>query len=46
MTPADLRRLHKYMLEIEKVSFNEMRTVVETDCHEAPVAGLREASAG
>jgi hypothetical protein len=33
MTPADLRRLHKYMLEIEKVSVisDEMRTVVETE---------------
>ena len=31
MTPADLRRLHKYMLEIEKVSAisDEMRMVVE-----------------
>jgi hypothetical protein len=33
MTPADLPRLHKYMLEIEKVSVisDEMRTVVETE---------------
>ena len=31
MTPADLRRLHKYMLEIEKVSAisDEMRMTVE-----------------
>ena len=31
MTPADLRRLHKYMLEIEKVSAisDEMRMAVE-----------------
>ena len=33
MTPADLRRLHKYMLEIEKVSAisDEMRMVVERE---------------
>jgi hypothetical protein len=33
MTPADLRRLHKYMLEIEKVSVisDEMRAVVESE---------------
>jgi hypothetical protein len=33
MTPADLRRLHKYMLEIEKVSVisDEMRAIVETE---------------
>ena len=32
MTPADLRRLHKYMLEIQKVSAisSEMGTVVES----------------
>jgi hypothetical protein len=33
MTPADLRRLHKYMLETEKVSAisDEMRAVVESE---------------
>jgi hypothetical protein len=33
MTPADLRRLHKYMLEIQKVSAisDEMGTVVESE---------------
>jgi hypothetical protein len=33
MTPADLRLLHKYMLEIEKVSAisDEMRAVVESE---------------
>jgi hypothetical protein len=33
MTPADLRRLHKYMLEIEKVTVisDEMRAVVESE---------------
>lgn len=33
MTPADLQRLHKYMLEIEKVSAmpEEMRAVVERE---------------
>jgi hypothetical protein len=33
MTPADLRRLHKYMLEIERVSAisDEMRAVVEAE---------------
>ncbi len=33
ITPADLRRLRKYMLEIEKVSVisDEMRAVVETE---------------
>ena len=32
-TPADLRRLHKYMLEIEKVSVisDEMCAVVESE---------------
>src|SRR5262245_6555242 len=44
MTPADLRRLHKYMLEIEKVTVisNEMRAVVESEwpelAHELPLA--------
>jgi hypothetical protein len=34
MTPADLWLLHKYMLEIEKVSAisDEMRAVVEGEC--------------
>ena len=33
MTPADLRRLHKYVLEIEKASAisGEMRRVVESE---------------
>jgi hypothetical protein len=34
MTPTDLRRLHKYMVEIEKVSAaisDEMRAVVESE---------------
>jgi hypothetical protein len=33
MTPADLRRLHKYMLEIEKVAVisDEMRAVIERE---------------
>jgi hypothetical protein len=33
MTPADLRRLHKYMLEIEKITVisDEMRAVVESE---------------
>src|SRR5258706_15091236 len=33
MTPADLRRLHKYMLDIEKVSAisDEMRAIVESE---------------
>jgi hypothetical protein len=33
MTPADLRRLHKYMLEVEKVSTisDEMRAIVESE---------------
>jgi hypothetical protein len=33
MTPADLRRLHKYMLEIEKVSAisDGMRAIVESE---------------
>jgi hypothetical protein len=45
MTPADLRRLHKYMLEIEKVSAisDEMRAVVESEwpelVHKLPPQG-------
>ena len=33
MTPADLRRLHKYMLEMEKVTVvpDEMRELVESE---------------
>jgi hypothetical protein len=33
MTPADLRQLHKYMLDIEKVTVisDEMRAVVESE---------------
>src|SRR5262249_45375308 len=33
MTPADLRRLHKYMLDIEKITVisDEMRAVVESE---------------
>jgi hypothetical protein len=33
MTPADLRRLHKYMLDIEKVTVisDEMRAVIERE---------------
>jgi len=33
MTPVDLRRLHEYMLEIEKVAVvsDEMREVVESE---------------
>src|SRR5262245_55770706 len=33
MTPADLRRLHKYMLDIEHIDHisDEMRSVVETE---------------
>jgi hypothetical protein len=44
MTPADLRRLHKYMLEIEKVTVtsDEMRAVVEIEwpelAHKLPPA--------
>ena len=45
MTPADLRRLHKYMLEIEKVTVisDEMRAVVESEwpelVHKLPPRG-------
>ena len=44
MTPADLRRLHKYMLEIEKVTVisDEIRAVVEGEwpelAHKLPLA--------
>src|ERR1700730_3286340 len=44
MTPADLRRLHKYMLEIENVTAisDEMRAVVESEwpelAHKLPLA--------
>ena len=44
MTPADLRRLHKYMLKIEKVTVvsDEMRAVVESEwpelAHKLPPA--------
>jgi hypothetical protein len=44
MTPADLRRLHKYMLEIENVTVisDEMRAVVESEwpdlAHKLPLA--------
>ena len=33
MTPADLRRLHKYMLEVEGIDHisDEMRAVVESE---------------
>jgi len=33
MTPADLRRLHKYMLDIERIDHisDEMRAVVESE---------------
>jgi hypothetical protein len=47
MTPADLRRLHKYMLEIEKVTVisDEMRAVVESEwpelAHKLPPAKPR-----
>jgi len=36
MTPADVRLLHTYMLEVEKVSAmsDEMRAVVESEWHE------------
>jgi hypothetical protein len=36
MTPADLRRLHKYVPEIEKVTVisDEMRAVVESEWSE------------
>ena len=43
-TPADLRRLHKYMLEIEKVTVisDEKRAVVENEwpelAHKLPLA--------
>jgi hypothetical protein len=38
MMPADLRRLHKYMLEIEHISVisDEVRTVVEEEWPELP----------
>jgi hypothetical protein len=45
MTPADLRRLHKYMLDIEKVTVisDEVRTVVESEwpelVHKLPPRG-------
>ena len=45
MTPADLRRLHKYMLDIEKVTIisDEMRSVVESEwpelAHKLPPKG-------
>ncbi len=45
MTPADLRRLHKYMLDIEKVTVisDEMRAVVEREwpelVHKLPPRG-------
>jgi hypothetical protein len=44
MTPADLRRLHKYMLKIEKLTVvsDEMRAVVEGEwpelAHKLPPA--------
>src|SRR5262245_59070395 len=44
MTPADLQRLHKYMLEIENVTVisDEMRAVVESEwpelAHKLPLA--------
>jgi hypothetical protein len=33
MTPADLKRLHKYMLDIERIDHisDEMRAVVESE---------------
>jgi hypothetical protein len=39
MMPADLKRLHKYMMEIEGISVisDEMRTVVEEElAHKLP----------
>ena len=36
MMPADLRRLHKYMLEIEHIDHisDEMQAVMESECPE------------
>jgi hypothetical protein len=47
MTPADLRRLHKYMLDIEHIDHisDEMRSVVETEwpelTHKLPPKNLQ-----
>ena len=47
MMPADLRRLHKYMLDIERIDHisDEMRAVVESECpelsHKLPPKELR-----
>ena len=47
MMPADLRRLHKYMLDIERIDHisDEMRAVVESEwpelSHKLPPKELR-----
>jgi len=47
MMPADLRRLHKYMLDIERIDHisDEMRAVVESEwpelAHKLPPKELR-----
>ena len=44
MMPADLKRLHKYMLEIEHISVisDEVRTVVEEEWPELAQAAAEE----
>ena len=47
MMPADLKRLHKYMLEVEHIGviFNEMREVVQSKWSElAHKLPLKEAA--
>jgi hypothetical protein len=52
MTPADLRRLHKYMLELERADYisDEMRAVVEDLwpdlAHKLPPKKLQSPNAG
>jgi hypothetical protein len=48
MMPADLKRLHKYMCEVEYISIvsDEMREVVEEAQREAPAAGVTVRAAG
>jgi hypothetical protein len=46
MMPADLKRLHKYMLEIEHISVisDEMRTVVEENGRSSSISCRRSRS--
>jgi hypothetical protein len=48
MMPADLKRLHKYMCEVEHISIlsDEMREVVEEAQREAPAARVTVRAAG